>query len=264
MLFILFAACVGHIGAMEPDKGIEQKKQGMQQGTKVPSLTQLAAIAKAKDLIQKIHSALSPQQAIDAYRTEKTSDFFTLPTDLQSPLLVELGRQYFILYDEALETGQEWGFSIQDYLTIPALKNKMPQITTTRGGIKLDLKNMKINNLKGLQNIPNIGTVQRLNLSDNKLATIPTNAFAGLTNLTSIVLDANQLTTIQPNAFAGLTNLKYLSLENNLLTTIQPNAFASLPNLETLDLDRNQLDKQTKEAIRKAIKALPQRVILLF
>ncbi len=83
MLFILFAACVGHIGAMEPDKKAGPKQQGMQQGTKVPSLKQQALIAKAKNIVQEIHC--SPQQALDAYL--KTSEWPKLTTDLQLPLL---------------------------------------------------------------------------------------------------------------------------------------------------------------------------------
>ncbi len=241
MLFIVFAACVGHIGAMEPDKKAGPKQQGMQQGTTVPALKQLAAIAKAKDLIQKIHSAKSPQQAIDAYRTVKTSDFLTLPRDLQPTLLAEIGRQYYISYGEKLETGVPWGLSIQDYLTSPALQNKI-QITTTSGKTWLDLKNMSINDLSGLQNIPNIGTVQKLSLRYNQLITIQPNAFAGLANLDTLSLAYNLLTTIKPNAFAGLTNLTELFLENNPLTTIPPNAFTTgLTNLTVLVLHHNQL-----------------------
>ncbi len=285
ILFILFTACVGHIGAMEPDKGIEQKKQGMQQGTKVPSLTQLAAIAKAKDLVPLLQSAQSPQQAINAYRTEKTSDFFTLPTDLQLPLLAEIGRQYYISYGIELNTGTPWGLSIQDYLNSPILIKKMPQTETDTFGNKLNLQNMKINNLQGLQKIPNIGTVQSLYLANNKLTTIQPNAFAGLPNLTTLnlsynqlkdiqpdafadptkleglSLNFNQLKDIQPDAFANLTNLTTLNLSHNQLKDIQPDAFADLTNLRGLRLDKNQLNKKTKEAIKEA---LPQSVDIEF
>ena len=222
MLFILFAACVGHIGAMEPDKGIEQKKQGMQQGTKVPFLTQLATIAAAKKLVQEIHSE-SPQD-IKTYITDKTK----LPRDLHVPLLAEIGRQYYMLYGIQLKTGVPWGLSIQDYLDSPALRKKI-QITTPRTLTHLDLRNMKINNLKGLQNILNIGTVQML------------------------LLDRNQLNTIPTNAFAGLTSLIYLSLEDNQLRTIPTDAFAGLTKLKVLYLSYNQLSKKTKEEIRKAL-----------
>ncbi len=227
MLFILFAVYVGHIGAVP-------------QGTEVPSLKQLATIAAAKKLVPLLNSAQSPQQAINTYRTKKTSDFFKLPIDLQQPLLTEIGRQYYILHNKALETGVPWGFSIQDYLTIPALKSKMPNIKT-RLVTELNLTDMKINDLKGLQNITNIDTVQSLDLDHNQLTTLQQNAFAGLTNLEYLDLQNNPLTTIQPDAFAGLTNLKDLSLRNNQLRTIKPNAFAGLTNLGFLFLNNNQL-----------------------
>ncbi len=87
-----------------------------------------------------------------------------------------------------------WGLSIQDYLTNPVLKKKMPQIQTNhKGKTELALKYMKINNLSGLQNILNIGTVQILRLSYNQLTTIPKKAFAGLTKLEWLYLKNNQL-----------------------------------------------------------------------
>ncbi len=139
----------------------------------------------------------------------------------------------------------DYGLSIQDYLDNPVLKNKIPQITKRptfgREETRLDLSNMKINDLNGLRNILNIKTVQFLRLGNNQLTTIPTNAFAGLTNLKDLFLRDNQLTTIQPNAFTGLTSLTELALYNNQLTTIQPNAFAGLTNLEKLYLYNNQL-----------------------
>ncbi len=246
MLFILFAACVGHIGAMEHDKKAGQKPQGMQQGTKVPSLKQLAAIATVKNIVQKIYSpAQNQQQIIDTFIKE-TPNWSQLPIELREPFLAELGRQYYILYGEALNTGVLWGLSIQDYLDSPALKNKMPQITG-RTTPFLKLSNMKINNLQGLQNILNIKTVKMLYLDNNQLTTIQPNAFAGLTNLQLLALNRNQLTTIPTNAFAGLTNLQWLYLNRNQLTTIPTNAFAGLTNLQWLYLDNNLLTTiQTK------------------
>ena len=123
-----------------------------------------------------------------------------------------------------------WGLSIQDYLTNPVLKKKMPQIQTNhKGKTELALKYMKVNNLSGLQNILNIGTVQIIRLSDNQLTTIQTNAFADLPKLTDLNLSNNQLKDIPPNAFAGLTKLEWLNLGNN------------------------QLNEQAKKAIRKAL-----------
>ncbi len=282
MLFIVFAACVGHIGAMEPDKG-------MQQGTKVPSLKQLALIAKVKNVVQKIYSSgQSQQQAINAFidafidtLIKKRSDWENLVPELREPLLAELGRQYYMLYGIQLDTGAPWGVSIQDYLDSPKLK--MPQIKTGFG-ITLKLSNMKINNLYGLQNIHNIKTVETLFLGNNQLTTIQPNAFAGLTNLEDLRLynnqltiiptnafaglpklellnlSNNQLTTIQPNAFSGLTNLEDLRLQKNQLTIIPPNAFAGLPNLNYLHLQQNPLNAQTKEAIEKALRGVDVQI----
>ncbi len=132
----------------------------------------------------------------------------------------------------------------------------MPQISTVLGEISLRFFYMKINDLKGLQNIPNIKTVQYLAFENNQLSTIQPDAFAGLTNLKELYLGYSKLTTIQPNAFAGLKNLEWLALDNNQLTTIkQPKAFAGLTKLGRFELYDNQLDKKTKDALRKALQA---------
>ena len=234
MLFILLAACVGHIGAMDAPKG-------------------LPATSKATEIL-RVAWPPRPDQAI----AEK---FFTLIATFPK---IKTQEDYLTAFENRWKRKykEDLGFSIKDYLTIPALQKKI-QITTVLGKLTLNLQLMKINNLQGLQNIPNIKTVQKLYLNKNKLTIIPTNAFAGLPNLTELVLDKNKLTTIQPNAFAGLTNLKTLWLSNNQLTTIPPNTFAGLPNLKRLGLNNNQLTAQSKEAIRKAIKALPQRRVTI-
>ena len=219
------------------------------QQTKPPSLKQAVIRAKAKEIYEKTTTLAAFQKEL-----QKT------PAELKKWSLAEIGRQYYIKYGIQLDTSVPWGVSIQDYLTSPALKNKMPQVRTGLGGIVLDFEIMRINNLYGLQNIPNIKTVQRLSLGKNHLTTIPTNAFAGLTNLEYIGIDSNQLTTIQPNAFSGLTNLEDLRLQKNQLTIIPPNAFAGLPNLNYLHLQQNPLNAQTKEAIEKALRGVDVQI----
>ena len=243
------------------------KESETKQTFQPPSLKQAVIRAKAKEIYEKTTTLAAFQKEL-----QKT------PEELKKWSLAELGRQYYMLYGIQLDTGAPWGVSIQDYLDSPELKNKMPQIKTNhKGETDLSLNNMKINNLYGLQNIPNIKTVQslylgsnklttiqsnafaglpnlkELNLYNNLLSTIPTKAFAGLTNLKELVLMGNQLTIIPTKAFAGLTNLEELYLNNNLLTTIQSNAFAGLTNLEGLYLRFNRLTAQAQKAIKKAL-----------
>ena len=214
MLFIIFAACVGHIGAIDVPKS-------------------LPATIKAAEILR----IAWPKQINEGKKI--ADEFFSLIATFpkirtQEDYLTAFANKWKLKYKEEL------GFSITDYLTISVLQKKMPQIKTIGGTITitaLDLQNMKINNLHGLQKIPNISTVQELNLSDN------------------------QLTTIQSKAFAGLNKLVILNLNNNKLTTILPKAFAGLTKLEYLFLNHNPLDPPAKKAIKEA---LPLKVDIKF
>ncbi len=223
IVFILFIICVGYVGAMEPDKGTVQGQ------FQPPTLKKAVIKAKAKQIYDK-------KISLEGFKKELEK----VPKELEGWSLAELGREYYILYGEKLDTSVPWGLSIEDYLSSPVLKEKI-KIITDRGEVVLNLEGMKINSLQGLQNIPNILTVQTLDLENNQLTTIESNTFAGLTNLKYLHLSGNNLTTIESNTFAGLTSLEVLVLKDNQLTMIESNAFAGLTSLEGLYLQNNQL-----------------------
>ncbi len=262
MLFILFAACVGHIGAMEPDKKVEDPILKLVTKQLPPEIGELIFAKK----IDQILKAPFPKEELINFAQNYLSLITQFPMNTKKHYLNEFAKKWYLAHGRKLKIPASWiekhfpgqtpkqvldyGFSIQDYLNSPVLQKEI-QVTTYTGKPLLNLQFMKINNLQGLQNIPNIKTVKILYLMGNQLTTIP-DAFAGLTNLEKLYLYSNQLTTIQAGAFAGLTNLKELYLNNNLLTTI-PDAFAGLTNLVVLYLDDNQLTAKAKEAIRKAL-----------
>ncbi len=84
-----------------------------------------------------------------------------------------------------------------------------------------------------------LGRISVLSLGSERIETLQSGDFAGLTNLEQLDLYDNDLTTLPPNIFAGLTNLRQLNLWHNDLTTLSPNVFADLTNLRVLDLDDN-------------------------
>ncbi len=253
MLFILFAACVGHIGAMDPDESAEEQLQRLIK-EKFPMELHFDIL----DQMMKLPFPRSNQGDFAKrylnYLMSRDKD--RVGIDFKKIYLNKFAKKWYLTYGRELKLPATWikkyfpgqtpeqvldyGLSIQDYLDSPVLKEKI-QIKTTRGEVTLDLSKMKINDLNGLQKIPNIETVQKLYLDHNQLTTIQPNTFAGLTNLTHLSISRNQLTTIQPNAFAGLNNLQWLFLNNNQLNTIQTNAFAGLTNLRNLLLYNNQL-----------------------
>ena len=84
-----------------------------------------------------------------------------------------------------------------------------------------------------------LGRISVLSLGSERIETLQSDDFAGLTSLEQLDLYDNDLTALPPNIFAGLTNLRQLNLWHNDLTTLSPNVFADLTNLRVLDLDDN-------------------------
>ena len=84
-----------------------------------------------------------------------------------------------------------------------------------------------------------LGRISVLSLGSERIETLQSDDFAGLTSLEQLDLYDNDLTTLPPNIFAGLTNLRQLNLWHNDLTTLSSDVFADLTNLRVLDLDDN-------------------------
>ena len=82
--------------------------------------------------------------------------------------------------------------------------------------------------------------MKQLNLTQNKIHTILSEALDGLESLVELSLGSNNLTILRSHSFTSLTELQLLYLWNNEIKKIEPN---SLPynNLHTVILDNNQL-----------------------
>ena len=105
---------------------------------------------------------------------------------------------------------------------------------------------------RGLSLIPSelrfLSNLQWLNLSQNQIISIASEAFANLPNLQELSLDYNKISEIDPQTFANLPNLNRLFLRQNQLTAIDSQTFTNVPNLQLLNLAQNQLsviDPQT-------------------
>jgi hypothetical protein len=120
--------------------------------------------------------------------------------------------------------------SIQDLLDVEA-------IPAIEDGV-LDLSNRNISSLDGLQNIPNINTVETLVLENNRITKLK-NAFVGLNNLKELFLLNNKICNIK-NAFIDLNQLQILSLANNRITKVQ-DVFINLHELKVLALNDNTI-----------------------
>ncbi|XP_043962743.1 toll-like receptor 5 [Gambusia affinis] len=107
--------------------------------------------------------------------------------------------------------------------------------------VHLDLSGSKIFALKtGVFRA--LKDVQMIDISQNKINFIETNAFIGLQrNLLHLNLSSNLLGEIRSDTFRTLTNLLILDLSNNHIGVLGDKAFSGLPELQHLHLKGNSL-----------------------
>lgn len=188
-----------------------------------------------RDIAKKLHDNLNNKRDIE----ERLNRVY----DQQDR--AEIAKQYFYLYGEVeydgfdpeirdeqfLNVNCDYGFSIEELLK----NNMIPCIEKSFGFIRLNLDNLRINNLEGIKEIPNIGCVQVLYLRRNRLTDIKHQAFKGFNNVEYLFLDSNIINNIETHAFEGLDKLDFLYLKRNpTLKAIPPKAFYGLNKLENL------------------------------
>lgn len=89
----------------------------------------------------------------------------------------------------------------------------------------------------------NLHHVLILNLNHNKINAVHAKAFEGLDTLEILTLYENEIATIAPDAFKGIDNrkLKRLNLGGNELTKIPTAALSSLDMLKKLEMQENRI-----------------------
>ena len=80
-----------------------------------------------------------------------------------------------------------------------------------------------------------------LDLSENRLTTLPPEVFQDLSSLERLFLQVNALGSLPPDVLATLSNLRVLDLSENRLSELPPDIFEGLPGLVKLDLYANFL-----------------------
>lgn len=194
----------------------------------IPIIKDLIARTFAKRLLSKQLSFEQIEQIVKSAMGQESAGI----------LLNNSARHYFLLTGKKILNIPEstYRFSIQDYLDY-----KPEEFRTRMTGDKINLWNLSLNSLEGLQNLPGIQNITQLDLSNNYLQSIKPHSFAGLNKLEELYLDRNPLQSIEPEAFAGLPNLYLLALNNGELSHLNPGTFAQLPHLRTLYLNANHL-----------------------
>ncbi|CAF1071550.1 unnamed protein product [Brachionus calyciflorus] len=89
----------------------------------------------------------------------------------------------------------------------------------------------------------NLKLLETLMLKETKIRSIEKDAFKGLKNLKKLILKIGYTKTLENNMFNDLDNLKELSFDFFGIISIKPNTFKDLKNLETLCLIRNTIEQ---------------------
>ena len=125
---------------------------------------------------------------------------------------------------------------------------------------KIEYPKCKVLNIQGnrLENFPAVisfvKTLEKLDLSENKIAKIEDDAFVALENLIELDLSYNELTYL-PSSLGKLTKLKKLNLSGNKIVSL-PKEFENLISLESLDLDGNPIERVPVEIALQGVSAV--------
>lgn len=133
---------------------------------------------------------------------------FSLNSFSENRLLAKLRQGEF------LNIGFHYGFSIQDLID-----NNKIYCNYTSHLKALDLSNLKIESLIGLDNLELKEQVEYLFLDHNQLTFIPEYSFQRLPNLINLYLNNNNIKNIDLNAFPDATKIPYINLINNKFDT---------------------------------------------
>ena len=99
--------------------------------------------------------------------------------------------------------------------------------------------------------------LESLLLSGNSIRRISPKAFWYIPSLRQLNLIENKIVSMQTDVFAGLSNLTYLDLTGNNINDLDVNIFGHTPNLQKLSLSRNNiLTTKLKGDIAKLFKPL--------
>ena len=125
------------------------------------------------------------------------------------------------------------------------------QLSTLRGGdlrlaaSTLEKLDLSVNRLSILSDdaLTHLIALKEINFGDNMLAALPPSLFNSSRNLETLYLQNNSLTLLTPSIFVHLSKLVSLNLSRNSIAShlISEETFSGLTNLHALDLSFNQL-----------------------
>ena len=196
----------------------------------IPGLLNLAArkIAQQEASKYKIMQLITKKEPT---LEEKLIQFGASRKDI----LKLIAHYYYLITGKKLKEAPENSYDV----SIQELLEYRPALLKIKDK-KLDLDNLRINNLEGIDSIPGIETATIIYLKNNLITHLPTALF-NLTNMENLDLSENQIAEI-PKEISHLVKLKRLTLVSNRIKHL-PESFYNLVQLERLNLRHNRLEE---------------------
>lgn len=128
-----------------------------------------------------------------------------------------------------------------NYTEFPA--NELRELTVNKS---LNFSEVKVNDkpIKVIRSFTFVNiTIIRLDISMNEIEEIQANAFVGLKDLDSLILNQNFIKTLYPGSFFDLDLLSVVDLKSQQLTHLKPGVFDGLKSVSTLRLNLNRISQ---------------------
>lgn len=119
--------------------------------------------------------------------------------------------------------------------------------SASRNVVELDLA---VNRLVAFANLTELLNLRELDISDNEIADIGLNSFAGMTKLVDLRLKNSGLSMVDFGLFSHKPKLKVLDISYNKLSVIDLNMFTALQNVRSLYLEGNAIVEMDMSGIR--------------
>lgn len=126
----------------------------------------------------------------------------------------------------------------------------------------LDLSNLKLTSLEGIEQLENAHLITKIDISFNNLCAIDRNSLSLFENVHSINLSNNFFIEI-PENIPQLPNLEHLDIRNNQLNELSTLLFSNFSKLKNLYLSGNNLSVDALLSLPESIRQLPSVIELI-
>lgn len=164
--------------------------------------------------------------------TLDVAKYFFVRVNYSHNLIDDLPSNYF---DNIQLTLYNLDLSYNHLASIPTAVRKLTLL------MELSLQGNHLHLSESDKPFRNLRLLVYLDLSDNRISSLPERVFQGLSKLEYLLLDKNSISEIDGTVFSDTPLLKQMSLKANKIESLGPDGFGDLQELTSLDLSKNSI-----------------------